>query len=132
MKTYYWDGWTNYSTVEGWSERLRAEIVKGFAKYENALKDEHGHWGTRELPPTPKKGVYDLFINDHNGNINVAGYVVADNKTEARKILDAWIDYFYPEVDPSIDWGKIRRRIEDRLRKDQETLKRVADFLKIY
>jgi len=104
LKVFEFSGSGKYSIIEQWDTGLKAEIIKIFPSYKSARMNEQKRWGTSVFPETPWKGVYDIYINEYIESryvsvYNVSGYVVAEDKKEAYRILMRGINYLYPEYD---------------------------------
>ncbi len=89
LKIYNFSGMGNYSHCFGWDDGLSC-VLQESTTFESALESEEwlrGYNGcSYSLLETVKKGVfYDM--NSHGGTRNVDGFVIANSRRDARKLL---------------------------------------------
>ena len=104
MKFFYFTGYGNYSTVFGWDSGISVGIVKEISPEE--FWDMYKDYSVAVQEPVPfpseaRKGVHVAFYNEYGGSRDIRGYIVADSKEEAEKLLEEWEkefndDYYRP------------------------------------
>ena len=88
LKVYTFSGFGNFSNSFGWDNGLSVNLGKQ-TTFEKAVEAEQNAAGTLlqvDLPQYPEKGVFHQ-TNEHGGSRNVVGYVVANSRRDARKML---------------------------------------------
>lgn len=90
MKTYKFSGYGNFSGSFGWdnglSSSLGAEIDSSDAVASEESAADYSSMMVVDLPLSQEKGLY-YCSNEHGGSRNVEGYVIAESKESAIKML---------------------------------------------
>ena len=89
LKVYFFSGFGNFSTDFGWDNGLDCSLgesttLKRALEAEQRLIEYNG-W-TYNLPISPTKGIF-YTLNEHGGSRNIEGYVIANSRRNARKML---------------------------------------------
>lgn len=99
---FEFSGFGNFSQSFGWDNGLSLFLGKE-TTFEKAVKVEQNAAGTLlqvDLPEYPEKGVF-WQLNEHGGSRNVVGYVIADDKAEAERMIKDLENQF-----PYIPYGR--------------------------
>ena len=89
LKTYCFSGFSNFSTCFGWDNGLECTLkesttLKAALEAEMWLQDYNG--GSYNLPESPVRGLY-YTVNEHGGSRDVDGFVIANSRRDARKLI---------------------------------------------
>jgi len=89
MTTFEFTGFGNFSENFNWDTGLNSSIQNQITfdeaiNIENKLSDYNG-W-SYGLPCKPSKGIY-YTSNEHNNSRNVEGFIIAENRNDAEKML---------------------------------------------
>ena len=88
LKVYSFSGFGNFSTDFGWDNGLSCSLGESIT-VKRALEAQERY----NLPTSPAKGVF-YTINEYGGSRNVDGFVIANSRRDARKMLAEFEEKF--------------------------------------
>ena len=84
LKTYEFSGFGNFSSCFGWDNGLSCSLGAN-TTLAKANSDDNSWYC--QLPETPKRGIFS-HENTYGGSRNVYGFVIANSRRDARKLLN--------------------------------------------